>query len=180
MAIDTLEKLRSSANVSLPFMAPGVTPVAVEDAEWLMQAGWMSSVFVVAGAGGSMTVASRFRSRVSVIITTDSSGGVNVDSPTIKGRLVSIEYQKDDFANGVDIFIRTADGRLDLWVEGNVNASKKVAPRQPTHDLVGGAALYAAAGEAVEDNVYMAEEAANIVIASGGSKTSGTFVFTYE
>ena len=56
-----------------------------------------------------------------------------------------------------------------------VTAAKTVAPRQPTHDLIGVASLYAAAGEGVEVPVVVGNDRVKIVVASGGDTKTGTF-----
>lgn len=110
-----------------------------------------------------------------VAVTTTSGGAATVFTPVVNGKVISVEYVKTDFANGVDFTITTEDTTQDIWVESDVNAAKTVAPRQATHDTVGAASLYAAAGVAVEDYIYAVEERIKIVIASGGSVKTGSF-----
>lgn len=111
----------------------------------------------------------------SVAVTTDASGDATAYIPGLKGRIINVIYVKTDFANGVDFTITTEESLLDVWVEENVNASKTIAPRQPTHDKAGAASLYAGAGEPVEDHIVMAEERLKIAVAQGGDTKTGTF-----
>lgn len=111
--------------------------------------------------------------------TTNASGVATGYTPVITGRIISIQYLKDGtipFTDGVDFTIKTEDSGQNLWVELNVNASKTVAPRQPTHDTAGVASLYAAAGEPVEDYIYAAQERISIGIAQGGDSKKGKFI----
>ncbi len=117
-----------------------------------------------------------YAEKFSVTPTTDASGDATSYSAPITGRIHSIIYTKTDYASGVDFAITTESTNQGLWTESNVDASATVAPRQPTHDLVGAASLYAAAGEGVETEIVLVNERVEIVIASGGNTKSGTFV----
>jgi len=110
-----------------------------------------------------------------VSITTDSSGDATSYSEVVNGRILTIIYTKTDYAAGVDFTITTETTAQGLWTESNVNASATKAPRQPTHDAVGAASLYAAAGEAVEDYIWAVQERVKIVIDEGGDTKTGSF-----
>ena len=116
-----------------------------------------------------------YAERHDIAITTATGGGATGYSPVITGSINAIIYTKDDFTDGVDFTITAEGTGQGLWTELNVNASKTVAPRQPTHDVVGVASLYAAAGEDVEDQIAIAKDRVKIVIAAGGNTKSGTF-----
>lgn len=113
------------------------------------------------------------RHRVS--IATAADGSATEYTPVITGRLLAIVYTKIDFANGVDFTITAEATGETIWTEQNVNASKTVAPRQATHSTAGVAALYAAAGQSVNDYVAVAQDRVKIAIASGGATKTGTF-----
>lgn len=115
-----------------------------------------------------------------VSVTTDADGDASVATPVLEGRLVSIAYVKTDFADGVDFTITTTDTSQTIWNENDVNASKTIAPRQPTHDNTGTASLYASTGEPVEDYYRICNETVTIVIASGGATKTGTFRLIIE
>lgn len=113
-----------------------------------------------------------------VEITTDSSGdAVSFTEKPINGKIVNVIYNKNDFADGVDFTITSETTGQNIWSESNVNASKIVAPKQAVHDTSGTAALYASGGEAVLDDIYLVDERAKCVIASGGDTKIGTITF---
>ena len=123
--------------------------------------------------------------RESVTITTAADGSataylpsaaqVALGVPPLSGKVITLIYTKDDFTNGVDFTITAEASGETLWTESDVNASKTVAPRQATHSTVGVATLYAAGGAAVLDHIVLANDRVKIVLAAGGSATSGTF-----
>lgn len=113
-------------------------------------------------------------------VVTAADGSATAYSPVVTGRISTIRYVKTDFATGVDFTI-TADATGEtIWTESNVDASKTVAPRQATHGTDGAAALYAAAGAAVNDKIALANDRVKIVIAQGGNAKTGTFHLVME
>src|SRR5262245_54109959 len=93
-------------------------------------------------------------------VTTDGSGVATAFSPVITGKVSQIVYVADGTAPydaTVDFAITLEATGEGLWTEANVTGSKAVAPRLPTHDLVGAAALYAAGGTAVRDAIMAAK-----------------------
>lgn len=121
-----------------------------------------------------------FVQRHIVSLTTASDGSATGYTPVLNGRLSAIHYVKNDFANGVDFTITNDSNGQSLWTESDVNASAIRAPRQPTHDGVGAASLYAAVGEPVEAQMCLANDRIKIVIAQGGSVKSGAFHFVLD
>ena len=111
-----------------------------------------------------------------VDVTTDGDGAAEVYTPHVTGRVLSIQYLKTDFIDGVDFTITGEESGQTIWTEANVNAAKTVAPRQATHSTAGVAALYAAGGAAVLDYVVVANERIKVVIAAGGATKVGQFV----
>ena len=116
-----------------------------------------------------------FIEQFSVTVTTDADGNATAYLGPVRGRPLALLYRKIDFADTVDFTITTEDTARNLWVESNVTASADRAPRMPTHDTVGAASLYAAAGEPVEDLIPIANERIKIAIAGGGDTKSGDF-----
>lgn len=110
-----------------------------------------------------------------VAVTTAADGTATAYSNALNGKVNRIAYVKDTFDNGVDFTITVERTAENLWTESNVNASAVKAPRTPTHDGVGAASLYAAAGEPVEDKIVLAEDRVKIAIAQGGNVKAGTF-----
>lgn len=117
-----------------------------------------------------------YAERHAVSLTTDASGDVTGYTPVITGKIVNVIYAKDGttpFADGVDFTITAEATGQTIWQESDVNASKTVAPRQPTHDTVGAASLYAGSGEPVEDAIVLAADRVKIVVAQGGDTKTG-------
>jgi hypothetical protein len=118
--------------------------------------------------------------RFVVPVTVDASGDAIEYTPACSGKLLSIRYVKDDFADGVDFVITAEDTGETLWSEENVNASATRYPRAPTHSTAGAAALYASGGEAVYAPISLGTDRVKIVVSSGGNATSGTFHVTID
>ena len=113
------------------------------------------------------------------IVTSADDGSATGYTPVVNGRILSIQYIKDAetaFTDGVDFTIITETTNQTIWTQTNVDASALVAPRQATHSTAGVASLYAAAGQAVTDFVYVSNERIKIGIASGGNSKLGRFV----
>ena len=115
-----------------------------------------------------------------VTATTAADGSATVYSDTLTGKLTQIRYAKTDFADGVDFTITAEATGETLWADTNINASETVAPRQPTHDTAGAAAVYAAGGSAVLDKIALANDRVKIVISAGGNTKTGTFHLIFE
>lgn len=115
-----------------------------------------------------------------VAVTTAADGSATAYSPVLTGKLSQIRYVRTDFDNGSTFTITAEATGETLWTEAAVNASATRAPRQATHSTAGVAALYAAAGTAVNDKIAIANDRVKIVIASGGATKSGTFHIVME
>jgi hypothetical protein len=122
-----------------------------------------------------------FAQRLRVVVTTNGSGAATVVTDPVNGRLFTIVYTKPGsggFSDGVAIAVTNKATGETIWSQTlGTNASTVVAPRQPTHTTVGAAALYAAAGQAVNDYIAIAGDQLQIAISSGGNDLSGTFDF---
>lgn len=113
-----------------------------------------------------------------VTVTTDSGGAATAYSPVLSGKIVNIIYTADGtspYDNTVDFTVTAEATGQALWSASNVAASTTVAPRQATHSTAGVAALYAAAGTAVNDDIVVAQDRVKIVLAQGGATKTGTF-----
>lgn len=115
-----------------------------------------------------------------VSVTTIADGSATAYSPVVTGKISQIRYVKTDFADGVDFTITAEATGETIWTDTNINASETVAPRQPTHDTAGAAAVYAGGGSAVLDKIALANDRVKIVIASGGDTKTGTFHIILE
>lgn len=118
--------------------------------------------------------------RFNVTVTTDGSGDATAYTPYLSGYVHSIQYAKTDYTDGVDFTITSDVTGATLWTESNVNAAKVCLPRAATHSTAGVAALYAAAGTAVNDRFALSRDRVKIVIAQGGASKVGTFYVTVD
>jgi hypothetical protein len=113
----------------------------------------------------------------SVTITTDASGNATAYTNAVNGLLSQIRYVKNDYDNGVDFTVTNETTGEAIWTGTDVNASTTVAPRQATVSVANAAALYAAAGTAVNDLIAIPGHRIKIVVAQGGNVKSGTLHF---
>lgn len=117
--------------------------------------------------------------RSTIPVTTAADGTATAYSPVLSGKVVSITYIPDGatpYDNTVDFTITVEATGQGLWTQSNLSAGATVAPRQPINDLVGGAALYAAGGLAVHDDIIIALDRVKIMLAQGGNAKTGSFV----
>ena len=119
-------------------------------------------------------------SREVVAVVTAADGSATAYSGVVTGKVSSIRYVKTDFADGSTFTITAEATGESIWSETGVNASATRAPRQATHSTSGVASLYAAAGQAVNDKIALANDRVKIVIAAGGNVKSGTFHIVIE
>lgn len=128
--------------------------------------------------------------KLSVTATTAADGSATVFIPEavatvpgtnkLTGRLVTLIYDKTDFATGVDFTTTSEDAGETLWTENNVDASTVRSPRQPTHAGDGTASLYAGAGEPVEGAIVLVDDRIKWVIAAGGDTKTGKLTAIFE
>ncbi len=119
--------------------------------------------------------------RHTVAVTTAADGSAEAYTPALTGRLVNIIYTKpvaDSYTDGVDFAITAESSGIGLWTEDNVNASKTVSPRQPTHTQVG--VENDTAGDVTLGEIYLAQDRVKIVLAEGGNAKVGTFHIIVE
>lgn len=121
--------------------------------------------------------------RFALTVITAADGTATAYTPYVSGKLSAIHYVKagsNNYTDGVDFTITAETTGETIWTESNVNASKACYPRGPTHSNAGVAALYAAAGTAVNDLIRISRDRVKIVLASGGNATTGTFYVIVE
>lgn len=115
--------------------------------------------------------------RYKVTVTTAADGTVTAYSPRLAGKIHSVQYVKDGanaYTDGVDFTITAEQTDENVWTESNVNASAVRYPRAATHSQAGVAALFAAAGTAVQDKIGVVDRL-KIVLAQGGAAKVGAF-----
>lgn len=114
-----------------------------------------------------------------VSITTDASGDDTEFTGVVTGCVSAVRYVPDGtspLATGADLDITGEITGIVVSNQDNIGTSAfTVAPRQATHGVDGTAALYAAAGTAVNTPVCVANERLKVVIAQGGDTKSGVF-----
>ena len=110
-----------------------------------------------------------------VVVAVDADGDGTAYTPIVTGRVMQIHYVKTDYADTADFTITSEATGQSLWTQVNQTASVVKAPRQPTHDGVGVASLYASGGEPVEGYIVLANDRVKIVVAGGGVSKTGTF-----
>jgi len=121
-----------------------------------------------------------YAQRLTVQVTTAADGSATAYSDVVTGKISQFRYTKVDFDNGSTFTITSEATGETLWTETGVNASATRAPRQATHSTAGVAALYVAAGTAVNDKIALAVDRIKIVIASGGNVKTGVFHIVLE
>lgn len=114
-----------------------------------------------------------YAERHTVALETDASGDATGYTPNITGRVHSISYAKDDYADGVDFTITLESTGESLWTDTNINASERVYPVAPANIGSTGAA-----STIKEVPIVAANDRVKIVVANGGNVTSGTFHVT--
>jgi len=133
-------------------------------------------------AQSSAAIAEKDRAmrRFTVTVTTAADGTATAFTPRLSGKLMEIHYVKTDYVDGVDFAITSDVTGLSLWDQLNVNAGVVVRPRGPTHTTAGVAALYAAGGVAVNDNIALGGDRIKIMLTDGGATKVGTFHFLVD
>lgn len=117
--------------------------------------------------------------KFSVTVTTGTATGEGF-TPWLSGYIESIEYVKDDYANGVDFTITSDQTGQAILSLTDQDSSGVWRPRAPTHSTAGIAALYAGSGTAVNDKIALGRDRVKIAIAQGGNGKSGTFIVTVD
>jgi hypothetical protein len=117
--------------------------------------------------------------RFTVPVTTAADGSATAYTPWLSGYVQQIQYEKDDFADGVDFTITADETGQTIWTEENVNASSVKAPRMATHNTAGVAATFDDT-RPVLDRIALSRDRVKIAIASGGNAKSGSFVVVVD
>lgn len=119
--------------------------------------------------------------RVAVAITTDASGDATAYTSPVTGFVRAIRYVPDGSVpldTGADLTITGNTTTIPIVTVTNLGTSAvTIAPRLATASVANAAALYAAAGTAVNDLIPVCEEAIKVVVAQGGNAKKGTLYF---
>jgi hypothetical protein len=116
------------------------------------------------------------RFTIPAVVASDGTG--TFYSPYLSGYVEAIQYVKTDYADTVDFTITADITGEGIWTESNVTAAVIKHPRAATCTNAGVASLYAAAGTAVNDRIALSRDRVKVVIAQGGTSTTGSFVVT--
>jgi hypothetical protein len=121
-----------------------------------------------------------FIERLDVALTVDASGNATIftTNPVAGGFIRQVRYVPDGtnpLATGA-VVVLTGDvsGLPILTITGIGTVAANWAPRQATHSVAGAAALYAAAGLAVDDLIAINGERIKIAVSGGGVSKTGT------
>lgn len=108
--------------------------------------------------------------RYTIVVEVDAAGAATAYSPNITGRVHSISYEKDDYADTVAWAITLEETGESLWTDTNITASERVYPVAPAN--VGSTG---AASSLTEAPIVAANDRIKFVISNGGVSTSGIF-----
>ena len=109
-----------------------------------------------------------------VAVTTDSSGDATAyTSASINGAIFAVEYDKTDFADGVDFTITGETSGAGVWTESDVNAADIARPTILVQDQVN-------VDTTQRDFVRLFNERLKIVVGSGGDTKTGVFLVRHE
>lgn len=120
-----------------------------------------------------MTTTRRFV--VPAVVASDGSG--TFYSPYLSGKIESIQYVKTDYADTVDFTITADVTGETIWTESNVTAAAIKHPRAAAHSTVGVAATLDGTRPMLVP-VALSRDRVKIVIAAGGTSTTGSFTIT--
>ena len=109
-----------------------------------------------------------------VTVTTDASGeSTDYTAAAINGAIYAVEYDKTDFADGVDFTITGETSGVGVWTESNVNAADICRPTLLVQDQVN-------VDTTQRDFVRLYNERLKIVVAQGGDTKTGVFLVRHE
>lgn len=115
-----------------------------------------------------------YAERHSLTIATNGSGAGTEYTPTVTGRILTVQYVKVDYDNGID-FVVSLEATGEVILTGtDVNASAVFYPRVPVDDEAGADATLDGTRK-MREPVVAAKDRVKIVVAQGGASKSGTF-----
>ena len=98
---------------------------------------------------------------------------------TFNGKLVAIQYIKEDYANGVDFTITSEETGQTIWTQSDVNASATKYPLTQACSTAGVAATLDGT-RALLVPIALTNERIKVEIAQGGDTKVGAFGFIVE
>ena len=109
---------------------------------------------------------------IDLLTAADGTQTTYSDAP-LRGLINAIRFVDTDLDNTLDLTITCEKSGAAVLTLTDQAGSATFAPRQPTHDTIGAASLYAAAGEPVEALIPIAGERLKVIVAQGGAAKSG-------
>jgi len=108
-----------------------------------------------------------------ISFTTDTNAAATAYTSTdVNGRILQVQYVKDDVANGSTITLTGATTGVPIFAISAMNASATHQVRRAATDAAGAAITYDGSNPAHEC-VVLAGERIKLVISSGGEEKSG-------
>lgn len=114
-----------------------------------------------------------FAQRLTIPLTTNSSGAVTAYSDVVTGRVLAIVYAKTDFADGVDFTITGEKHAQAILALTDQNAAGIWYPRQQVHGATG-TGLTLDGTRLLVEPVLLVNDRVKVVIAQGGDTKTGT------
>lgn len=111
--------------------------------------------------------------------TDPADGTASLLTDKFLGRVIAIQYVKDDYANGVDFTITGNISGQTIWTQVDVDASVVVYPRTQVHSTAGVGLTYDAT-QKVSEPPLLIDEQIKIAIAQGGNSKKGKFIFVID
>lgn len=112
-----------------------------------------------------------------VAITTNSGGIGTGYSPALTGRLLSVQYVKTDYADGVDVAITAEATGQSLLTLTDQNGNGTFYPRGQVHMGNGTPMTFNGnSSQPMSEPVTLVNDRVKIAIAQGGDTKLGTFV----
>ncbi len=120
-----------------------------------------------------------YAERHSITFTTHTSAGTVTayTDKEVTGRILQIQYVKDDLADGSTITLTGNTTGVPIMAITGMNASATHLPRRALTDQDGAAITYDQTA-AVHEAVVLVQEKVKLAISSGGNSKSGEFIIT--
>lgn len=116
-----------------------------------------------------------YAERHSVTLTTDGSGDATGYTANVTGRVLSVQYVKTDFADGVDITVTAEATGQAILALTDQNTAGVFYPRAQVHGPTGTALTYDGT-RTVNEPVTVVFDRVKVVVAQGGDTKTGEVV----
>lgn len=113
-----------------------------------------------------------------VSITVDATGNGTGYTPNVTGRLLTVQYAKANYADGVDITITTEISGLSLLTLTDQNASGVFHPRGQVHGVNGSGLTLTGNVNPIAEPFTIVNERIKVSVAQAGNGTIGNITLT--